>query len=69
MNNTMISNKIDTYAHIRSIGFKAYLKAIEFKSHLRVTGYKLLAVLMLTLYLMIPICTHFIIHKFSLAAL
>ena len=60
MNNTMISNKIDTYG---------YLKAIGLKSHLRLTGYKLLAALMLTLYLMIPICTHFIIHKFSLTAL
>ena len=69
MNNTMISSKIDTYAHLKAIGFKAYLKAIGLKSHLRVTGYKLLVALMLTLYLMIPICTHFIIHKFSLTAL
>ena len=69
MNNTMISNKIDTYAYLKALGFKAYLKVIGLKSHLRITGYKLLAVIMLTLYLMIPICTHLIIHKFSLAAL
>jgi uncharacterized paraquat-inducible protein A len=69
MNNTMISNKIGTYVHLRALGSKAYLKVIRLKSHLRVTGYKLLVALMLTLYLMIPISTHFIIHKFSLTAL
>ncbi len=60
MNNAMILNKIDTRLHSKTIGLKAYLSA---------TGYKLLVALTLTLYLMMPVFTHFIIHKFSLTAL
>ncbi len=69
MNKTMISNKIDSYAHSSAIGFKSHFSTIGLKSYLRTTGHKLLVVLMLTLYLMMPVFTHFIIHKFSLTAL
>jgi hypothetical protein len=67
MNNTMISNRIDTYAYLKALGFKAYLKVIGLKPHLRVTGYKLLAVIMLTLYLLIPLA-HADFNKHELGA-